>query len=456
MLYNANSRAVVRGTTENTEKTMKTNRSLMPLVLALSLLFGVRAAVCAQSITLTNVSPNSFPSGPFTLTLTGTGFTPSCVVKMVNAFAFFDFVTTTTTYNSFTQLTVSGTAYAGYSDTPFQVNVYDTATKQTSNTVYVTIAPPLKVYSIIPDNAPAGSNGYAIDAYYDNGPPEYLFWSGNGSTTGLSGRRVLPSTVQFYIPASLLTKPGVAYLSSSGYITVPFYITGRASISSLSPSTASAGDAGFMLTVNGIGFISGDVVQWNGSALPTTLVSGRQLQAAVPASYVRQTGNAQVTVDNLSPVSFSISTVHVAGKVNLQAEAQAAQVVTLEFRPVSSGATQTFTTLLASDGSFDVRGITPGSYKLAAKGYKWLRTVVPLTVGQMPVSNVQVTLLGGDANGDNVIDIADFGIIVNAYNGDASISGSGYDIRADFNDDGVIDIADFGILVNNYGLHGAN
>ena len=155
-------------------------------------------------------------------------------------------------------------------------------------------------------------------------------------------------------------------------------------------------------------------------------------------------------------MTLSVNTVHVSGKVNLQETAQAAQTVTLELRPVSSGTTQTFTTLLASDGSFDVRGIKPGTHNLAVKGYKWLRSVVPLTVGQTPVSGVQIALLGGDANGDNVIDIADFGILVSAYNSDAGISGSGYDVRADFNDDGVVDIADFGILVNNYGLHGAN
>ena len=140
----------------------------------------------------------------------------------------------------------------------------------------------------------------------------------------------------------------------------------------------------------------------------------------------------------------------------MQETAQAAQPVTLEFRPVRGGTTQTFTTTLAGDGSFDVRGVYPDTYYLAVKGYKWLRSVVPLTVGTTPVSKVQIALLGGDANGNNVIDIADFGLLVNAYNSDATIANSGYDIRADFNDDGTVDIADFGLLVNNYGLHGAN
>ena len=70
------------------------------------------------------------------------------------------------------------------------------------------------------------------------------------------------------------------------------------------------------------------------------------------------------------------------------------------------------------------------------------------------VLGVTATLKAGDTNNDNSVDIADFGVLVNAYNGDANIPGSGYDPAADFNYDGVVDIADFGILVNNYNLSG--
>ena len=47
------------------------------------------------------------------------------------------------------------------------------------------------------------------------------------------------------------------------------------------------------------------------------------------------------------------------------------------------------------------------------------------------------------------------GLLVNAYNGSTSVAGSGYDVRADFNGDDVVDIGDFGILVNNYNQSGA-
>ena len=67
-------------------------------------------------------------------------------------------------------------------------------------------------------------------------------------------------------------------------------------ISSLSPSSATAGGAAFTLTVNGSNFVSGAVVNWNGTALTTTFVSSSQLTASVPASDIAAAGTASVTV----------------------------------------------------------------------------------------------------------------------------------------------------------------
>jgi len=67
-------------------------------------------------------------------------------------------------------------------------------------------------------------------------------------------------------------------------------------ISSLSPSSAYAGSAGFTLTVNGAEFYGGTTVQWNGAALATTYVSPTQLTATVPASLLASAGTAGVTL----------------------------------------------------------------------------------------------------------------------------------------------------------------
>jgi phospholipase C len=69
----------------------------------------------------------------------------------------------------------------------------------------------------------------------------------------------------------------------------------------LVPGSAVPGSAGFTLTVNGTGFVSGSVVDWNGTGLATTFVSSIQLTASVPAADVAAATTASVTVVNPVP-----------------------------------------------------------------------------------------------------------------------------------------------------------
>jgi len=85
------------------------------------------------------------------------------------------------------------------------------------------------------------------------------------------------------------------------------------SLAMLTPSIASAGGVTLTLTVNGSGFVAGSVVNWNGTALPTTFVSSTQLTASVPAGDIGNVGTAQITVTNPTPgggssaqVSFAV------------------------------------------------------------------------------------------------------------------------------------------------------
>ena len=72
-------------------------------------------------------------------------------------------------------------------------------------------------------------------------------------------------------------------------------------ISTLSPSSVAPGASAFTLTVNGSNFVSGSLVQWNGSSRTTTLLSTTQLTASILATDVAFAGTAQVTVFNPSP-----------------------------------------------------------------------------------------------------------------------------------------------------------
>jgi hypothetical protein len=75
----------------------------------------------------------------------------------------------------------------------------------------------------------------------------------------------------------------------------------------LVPDAVAPGSTGFTLTVNGTGFVSGAVVDWNGVTLATTFVSSSQLTATVPASDVVTAGTAQVAVVNPGPGGGSSS-----------------------------------------------------------------------------------------------------------------------------------------------------
>ena len=73
------------------------------------------------------------------------------------------------------------------------------------------------------------------------------------------------------------------------------------SITSLVPSSSVVGGAAFTLNVYGSGFLPSSVVQWNGSARPTTFVNIGQLNASVGAADIAAAGTAQVSVFHPPP-----------------------------------------------------------------------------------------------------------------------------------------------------------
>jgi hypothetical protein len=84
-------------------------------------------------------------------------------------------------------------------------------------------------------------------------------------------------------------------------------------ITSISPTSAILGGAGFTLTVNGTNFVSGSTVNFNGNARTTTFVSATQLKAAILASDIATAGSSNVTVTNpggetSNVVSFTVVT----------------------------------------------------------------------------------------------------------------------------------------------------
>jgi len=69
-------------------------------------------------------------------------------------------------------------------------------------------------------------------------------------------------------------------------------------ITSLVPSSASAGDPGFLLSVIGDDFVNGAVVRWDGSDRPTTFVSSSEVDATIAAADLVAGKTVQITVRN--------------------------------------------------------------------------------------------------------------------------------------------------------------
>jgi len=69
----------------------------------------------------------------------------------------------------------------------------------------------------------------------------------------------------------------------------------------LIPASIAPGSKAFTLTVNGTGFASAAVVNWNGSPRLTEVISSRQLKATINASDVSGAKTAWVTVTNPAP-----------------------------------------------------------------------------------------------------------------------------------------------------------
>ena len=69
-------------------------------------------------------------------------------------------------------------------------------------------------------------------------------------------------------------------------------------LSSLNPSSASAGGPGFTLMVTGDHFVNGSAVQWNGSSRATNFLSATQLSAQIDAADIATPGTYSVTVAN--------------------------------------------------------------------------------------------------------------------------------------------------------------
>lgn len=253
--------------------------------------------------TLTSISPTSATAGgaAFTLTLTGTNFVASSVVN-------FNGVGQTTTVVSGTQLTASIPASAITTAGIFPVTVTNPAPGGgTTAAINFTVNNPVpSISSLSPASATFGGAGFTLTV---NGSAFV-----NGSTVSFNGSNRATTFVSSSQVTAAITATDIAAVGSFPIVVTNPTPGGGAStavnfsvnnpppaITSLSPSNATAGGAAFTLTVTGTAFVSGAVVNFNGTAATTTFVSSTQLTAAIPATDIATGGAVNVTITNPAP-----------------------------------------------------------------------------------------------------------------------------------------------------------
>jgi hypothetical protein len=166
----------------------------------------------------------------------------------------------------------------------------------------------------------------------------------------------------------------------------------------LVPDAAAPGGPGFTLTVNGTGFVSGSVVNWNDSARATHFVSQGQLTATILATDIAKAGTASVNVVNpgpgggtsavvFFPITVPTSSVPLA-RTELDSAGGNIQVVTADFN---------------GDGKLDLA--TAGYYDSTVRIFLGNGDGT-FRIGPTYSACEAHALATGDFNGDGIVDLA--------------------------------------------------
>ncbi len=127
--------------------------------------------------------------------------------------------------------------------------------------------------------------------------------------------------------------------------------------------------------------------------------------------------------------------------------------VTYEFLDENLNVVATGSAPLDAGGNYAIAGPVPGGpFKLGLRGSHWLRKVVDVDTTNGPVSDVNVTLINGDVDGDNSVTIFDYIELSGSF--DLAEGDTGYVANADLDGDKSVTIFDYIILSGNFDLSG--
>jgi len=248
---------------------------------------------------VTGISPTSISVGAFTITVNGAHFATGATIN-------FNGAALNTTRVSSTQLTATGSASSSeVGNASITVsNPTPGAIASGALTAQVTAASPVAL-QVAPTSATvhAGSPqtfGAAVTGSSNQG----VVWSVNNQGGGNAVIGYITSQGNYLAPASVpnpntitITATSAADPTKSSSATVTL-VNPIPVVASVSP--ANLGVGAFTITVSGMGFVAGSVVNFGGQALTTTYLSGGELTASGTAT-ASQVGSVAVTVQNPDP-----------------------------------------------------------------------------------------------------------------------------------------------------------
>jgi hypothetical protein len=169
--------------------------------------------------------------------------------------------------------------------------------------------------------------------------------------------------------------------------------------------------------------------------------------------FTAATGSVTTLVQNIRTWTYeAVAPATITGAITLQGSTHADVPLTFEFRPQDNSGNFNRTVTPAANGNYSVT-VPRKNYMVVIKGAKWLRKLITVNVSNGDSSNNNATLLGGDANNDNFVDVLDLSAVIAAFDADPS-SPNWNQGQADFNLDDLVDQLDLARVIQNFDAEG--
>jgi WD40 repeat protein len=276
-----------------------------------------------------------------------------------------------------------------------------------------------------------GTNGGTSSLAYSSDGRNLLYGAGAGDVVCALNPNYVPLTpTSVSVTPSTITGP-----QATGTVTIAYPAPyGGATVALASTNTAAA-------------------------TVPATVVVP---QAATSATFPVANANTGVLALNATieatlggttqSAAVQANPIVLAGSVTLgdYGGSESAVAVTVDVRsPGTTTALESHTVNLASNGGFQVPTRLVGTFDVAVKGSHWLRRVLKnVSISTTGATGLSASLINGDVNGDNTVNLADLVAIAAAWR---STSGaSNWNPNADLNGDGVVNLSDWMIVARNW------